>query len=62
MANLTQYYPAFKQVGLVKVGGKCCDLICQEQCGECKGCPVQEAIDELHRREQMNEVKDHDNR
>lgn len=51
MEHLTEFYPAFKQVGLSKAGGKCCDLICQEQAGECKDCPIQEALDKLYKLE-----------
>ena len=48
METLTEYYPAFEQVGLKKEGGKCCELICHERAYECKGCPIQEALDKLY--------------
>ena len=51
MDNLTEYYPAFKQVGLKKAGGKGCSIICKEYDYECKSCPLQEALDKLYRLE-----------
>ena len=51
MENLTEYYPAFKQVGLKKTGGKGCAIICKDNDYECKNCPLQEALDKLYRLE-----------
>lgn len=31
MENLTEFYPAFKQVGLKKTGGKGCAIICKKK-------------------------------
>lgn len=36
MENLTEFYPAFKQVGLKKTGGKGCAIICKDNDYECK--------------------------
>ena len=49
--NLTEFYPAFKQVGLKKTGGKGCAIICKDNDYECKSCPLQEALDKLYRLE-----------
>ena len=40
MEHLTEFYPAFKQVGVKKTGGKGCAIICKDNedhprtCGE----------------------------
>ena len=36
MEHLTDFYPAFKQVGLKKTGGKGCAIICKDNDYECK--------------------------
>ena len=51
MENLTEFYPAFKQVGLKKTGGKGCAIICKDNDYECKSCPLQEALDKLYKLE-----------
>lgn len=51
MENLTEFYLAFKQVGLKKTGGKGCAIICKDNDYECKSCPLQEALDKLYRLE-----------
>lgn len=53
MENLTEFYPAFKQVGLKKTGGKGCAIICKDNDYECKSCPLQEALDKLYRLERQ---------
>ena len=45
MEHLTEFYPAFKQVGVKKTGGKGCAIICKDNDYECKRCPLQEALD-----------------
>ena len=50
MEHLTDFYPAFKQVGLKKTGGKGCAIICKDNDYECKNCPLQEALDKLYKR------------
>lgn len=55
MENLTEYYPAFKQVGLKKTGGKGCAIICKDNDYECKNCPLQEALDKLYKLEREKE-------
>ena len=55
MEHLTEFYPAFKQVGVKKTGGKGCAIICKDNDYECKRCPLQEVLDKLYRLEREKE-------
>jgi len=58
MEHLTEFYPAFKQVGLKKTGGKGCAIICKDNDYECKNCPLQEALDKLYRLERQKQYEE----
>lgn len=56
MDNLTEYYSSFEVVGIKKANGSACSVICREQAGECKNCPLQEAINKLYKIEYGKEA------